>query len=215
MSDKCLRSLSHSIGVETAVWLFCSYVLGSQDLHMHPTNCIFWEQKGILIRYEFSITSKTWRTLISSLFKFKITEGSEKTRKSVDWFNSFWLLGTCISISSEIQKDKSPATQKRWWWWYSCCRQQLQRKRVCASNQAQCISTTLFCICRMWCCLKLARHHCVSLGQVKHHILGSKLSLGWNQRCNLLLYFHLHPLCPTRTCYRGNNKSTSLFFPCV
>lgn len=61
-------------------------------------------------------------------------------------------------------------------------------------------------------CLNLAQHQRVSPGQVKHHIPGSKLSSGWNQRWNPLLYFHLHPFCPTRTCCRGNNKSTSLFF---
>lgn len=35
------------------------------------------------------------------------------------------------------------------------------------------------------------------------------------KRWNPLLYFHLHPFCPTRTCYKGKNKSTSLFFPVI
>lgn len=70
-----------------------------------------------------------------------------KTRKSADWLNLFRLLGIHISISSGIQEDEMKTTKGWWWWWwwYSCCRQLGRvRKRAWASNQAQCISSTLY-----------------------------------------------------------------------
>lgn len=91
------------------------------------------------------------------------------------------------------------------------------RGKGCGLQIKRSASPALFLsVCRMWPCLNLAQHQRVPLGQAKHRIPGSKLSSGRNQRWNLLLYFHLHPFCPTRTCCRGNNKSTSLFFsPCA
>lgn len=146
--------------------------------------------------YDSSSTSKTKQLLIDSII---------------------WTFGDLHFNQQWCTKRWNKDNNKKMMMMMFLLLQQLRRvrKRVWASNQAQCISTTLFCICGMWCCLKPAHRHCVSPSQVKHCILGSKLSLGWNERWNLLLSFHLHPLCPTRTCCRGKNKSTSLFFPAL
>lgn len=96
MSDKCLRSLLHSIGVETAVWLFCANIPGSQESHMHPTSCIFREQKGILIRCKFLIKSKTWRTLIPLLFLFFSIADSRAEKKNK---RTCWLIQSVLTFA--------------------------------------------------------------------------------------------------------------------
>lgn len=67
MSDMCLKSLLHSVGVKTAVWLFCSYVLGwSGFTHSSPLIESTENKRRILIRCEFSIMSEIWQTLIQT-----------------------------------------------------------------------------------------------------------------------------------------------------
>lgn len=206
MSDKCLRSLLQSTGVESAVWLFYSCILDSQDFHMHPTNCIFQEQKGILIRYEFSIKFKTWRTLISSFSFFNYsTTGAE-------WKQEYLLIDSVLFFTFGDLLFNQQRYIKRWNEHSnnnSSMVMMIFLLQATAAESFVClkikhsVSPPHFSVCRTQCCLKLAHYLCVSLGQGKHNILGSKLSLGWNERWNPLPYFRLHLLCPTRTCYRG------------
>lgn len=181
MSDKCPRNVLLSVRVETAVWLFCSSILGSQGLDMHPTNCIFGGKNRILIRFEYSVSSNARRTLVS-LDPFQIQKergpvGEDKMKKMAIHLillstRGFQFQSAVVywKLNQRLKEDE----------WYSCWRPQLWRK------WAHSTSLLHFCSCGEH-SLNLDRHHRASTSQVKHHILGSKLSLGWNQRRNILV----------------------------